>query len=212
MNKITTAVVSALLLVGTSAPALARNDNVSVTASVSAKTNLGKFIKDLRDKFRGEERENKEEFKREAEEKKEEVRKEKQERLSGARKQKIRSWWNRVQRRLSSLIERQYKIEDRIQDRIDRLNAAGRDVTKVQADLDSAKLKIDVAKTGLASASAGVEVIITTNTPKDAFANLHDLQKGVLAKVRDAHGALVKVLASTKGLSVTSTPSPSATP
>ncbi len=210
MNKITAAVVSALLLAGTAAPALARDGEVSVKASASARTNFGRFIKDLRDKFRGESKERKEEFKREVEQKKDEIRTEKKEQFSDARKERIQSWWKRVHRRLSSLIERQYKIEGRIQERVDRLKAAGRDVTKIQADLDSAKLKIDAAKTGLASASASVEVIVTTNAPKEAFAELHTLQKGVLGKVREAHGALVKVLVSTKGLSVTPSPSASA--
>jgi hypothetical protein len=134
--------------------------------------------------------------------------------LSAARKTKLKKWAANMQRRLNGLVERLTKTATKIQTRIDVLAAAGRDVTKLRADLAAARVKVAVAQTTVASVSAQADLIIANNTPKDALTKLHGLQKDVTAKIRDAHQALVKVLAETHGLSVTPTPtvSPTATP
>ncbi len=132
-------------------------------------------------------------------------------RLSDIRKAHIRAWWSRVQKRLDAVVGRLNATADRIQHRIDALKSGGRDVAQLQKDMNAAKAKIGIAASAIASGSATVDGIIKNNTPTDAFRKLHDLQKSILSALRDAHQALVSVLAETRGYSVTPTPSPTPT-
>lgn len=145
-------------------------------------------------------------------ERKEQKREELKERLSASRMERLKAWWNRTARRLGKIIEREDRIAEKIQERINKLKNRGRDVVQLQKDLDAAKVKIDAAKKALTDAMAQVDGILANNTPKEALRKLHELQKGVIAKIREAHSALVKVLASTRGLSVTPTPTPTVSP
>jgi DNA repair exonuclease SbcCD ATPase subunit len=134
------------------------------------------------------------------------------ERLSERRKEHIKQWWARVNRRLSAVIERLYKLADKIDGRLDRAEAAGKDVSEQRDDLTEARAKIDAAKQKLADATAEVESIIADGTPREAFAKLRELHKGVISSIREAHRALVAVLVSLRDLVGTPTPSVTSTP
>lgn len=209
-----------MMLSGSVLPVFAAEADISVQASASARSGIMKVIQDLRAKFRSDVKEERNDMKNDIQDRREETKdtiKEKRAelkaevatRLSKARAQRVKSWFTRTHRRLSNIIDRLTKTADKIEARLNILAASGRNVTQLRSDLAAARVKIMVAKTALASMSAQVDVIITNNTPKEALAKLHVLQKDVMAKIRDAHSALVKVLAATKGLSVQATVSPS---
>lgn len=146
----------------------------------------------------------------ELKERREGFREEVKERLSNIRKERINNWVRRMQKRLGGLIERQYKLADKISDKIERAAAAGKDVARPRALLAEARAKIDVAKRALADMTGQVESILADNPPREAFAKIHELQKSVFDKIREAHRALVAVLTALKGIggSVTPTPTP----
>jgi len=229
MNKhLVSVMVLAAVAVGTTASASAFN------ASGKASLALWPFGRDDRREFREEQKEKREEFRderaskarefrEEQKEKREEFREERasksqelrdkaKERLSQARKELIKKWWSRAERRLRGIIDRQRRLADRIEARIEKLEDAGKDADEQKDALAAARLKIDASATALASASVGVDAVIANNVPADAFRKLHDLHKGVVGKIRESHRALVQVIVSLKALKATPSPSVSASP
>lgn len=121
-------------------------------------------------------------------------------RLTEKRKTQLKSWWTRASKRLSNITEHLTKIADKISVRLDKLAANGKDVTAQRTELTAARAKIVVASNSIASASLQIDSILANNTPTDAFRKLHDLQSGVITKIRDAHRALVTLLASIRNV------------
>lgn len=208
------------VVASTVSPVLANDVSVSVKASAETRGGILQTIKDLRAKFRTEVKTDRQATDMKVKAEREELRdstKEKREtlkakvaaELSLKRKERIQKWVTQMQKRLTNLVDRLNKTADKIQARIDKLAAAGRDVTKLRADLAAARTKVTIAKDAVAGISAQATVIISSNEPTVAFRKLHELEKSVMQKIRDAHQALVKVLASTRGLSVTASASPS---
>jgi chromosome segregation ATPase len=166
--------------------------------------------------MRQEYKERRQELREEGASKSRELQQEFKDRLSELRKGRIKNWLRRMQKRLGALIDRQYKLAEKIGKKLDRAAEAGKDVTALRTQLAEAKTKIDAAKKALEDMTAQVEDILEENPPREAFAKIHELQKDVFGKIREAHQALVKVLAAMRGLSATptptSTPSPSVSP
>jgi len=160
--------------------------------------------------FRDERKEKRQEFREDLASKSKEFREKAKERFSEARKELIAKWWSRAERRLRGIIDRQRKLADRIEARLKKLEDAGKDTDTQEDALAAARLKISASASALASASAEVHAIVDDNAPADAFRKLHDLHKGVVAKIRESHQALVRVIVSLKELK--ETPSPTPTP
>lgn len=190
------------MLASTAAPAFAQDVRLGVNASASVRAEF----KEERQEQREEKKEQREEVREERASKSQEFRSELKERLSSLRKERIKKWWTKAARRLSQLIDRQNRLADRVETRIERLEDAGKDVSAQRTALAAARLKIDASAAALASASAQVDVVISDNTPAEAFRKLHELHKGVISKIREAHYALVRVVVSLKGMSGASTP------
>ncbi len=143
----------------------------------------------------------------------EERREERRQQLSERRAAQLRQWEERTVKRLTNIVSHLDRIAELIQDRIDTLKDRGRDVTAVQAQMDTAKSMINNAKQSVASASEEFEDILAGgDDEKIIFRDLHALQRDVLDDIRAAHRALIKVLAATRGLSVTPTAHPTASP
>jgi DNA repair exonuclease SbcCD ATPase subunit len=186
-KNIAIAAVMAALLVGSVAPALAQGKPSTVPGQGSSR-------------------------REEAKERMQEKREEMKERLSNARQERIKSWFKRMQKRLTMLIDRQYRLADKIQVRLDRAAENGKDVTSLRADLAAARTKIDTAKQALTGMAGQIDSILEDNSPREAFAKLHELQKDVFNKIREAHRALVKVIASLRGIGGATTPSVTPSP
>lgn len=210
MKRFTVVVAVALATMSMAGTALAK-ETVSPSPSASPS---------LRDRVRTEQQQRQDSRRAVVEEQKEqretakEVQKEKRtgfvqaikDRFTEYRKQRASRWWDDAAKRLMKLVDREQVVADRIQERITKLGAAGRDVTALQANLDGAKVKVALARQAIADASANMATIMAGT---DANANLQaarELHRSVLEKIKEAHAALVKVLATTRGLSVTPTP------
>jgi flagellar motility protein MotE (MotC chaperone) len=219
-QRIISATTLAVMVVSAVAPSFAMATEGSVHANVSAKlfnsirANVKAEIKDLRSAIRIDRKENENKGRTASKSQEFQEKKDAKElKITDVRKKRIKSWWTRVAKRLSNIIDQERKFATQVEKRLNKLAEKGANVTQARNDLAAARVKIDVAASSLASASTQVDVILSSNTPKDAFTKLHALQKNVIAKIRDAHKALVKVVVEIKTVATPSpTPSPTASP
>ncbi len=182
----TTAIFASIAILALAAsPAFADNDSSDDREKDSRRANAVQWVKDRLPSPASKSQE----FKAEA-----------KNRLTEKRKNQLKEWWKRTNKRLTMLVSRLTKVADKISARLDAFAAEGKDVTAQRAQLVAARAKITLATQSVASASAQVETILANNTPADAFRKLHNLQSGVIAKIRDAHRALVTLLASLRNV------------
>lgn len=136
-------------------------------------------------------------------------------RFSEVRKARIRAFWERMAKRLEAAIEREKKLADRIESRLNKFQEAGKDVSASRAKLGQARAKINQAEAALNAAKGTVEAVLNADDPKAAFQEVRDtVLKDVIAKIKEAHAALVDVINTLKGVSgkVKPTPSPTVSP
>ena len=134
------------------------------------------------------------------------------ERLTDNRKQQIKKWWTRNAQRLARIIERESKMADKINEKLEKAARNGKDVSAARAKLIDARAKIAAAAQALRDATAQVDGIIANNKPSEAFRKLHELNKTVTNAIREAHKALVDVLVTLRGVGAKPTRSPSPSP
>lgn len=91
---------------------------------------------------------------------------------------KIRNFHDRAKIRFEIAFERFVKLQERIQSRIDKVKAEGKDTTRAQTSLDISKSKLAEAK----SFSAQAKVIIDAHTSTEPKTQLTDTEK---AQVKD---------------------------
>jgi predicted nucleic acid-binding Zn-ribbon protein len=121
-------------------------------------------------------------------------------RLTEKRKAQLKSWWTKAAKRLTAIATRMQKIADKIATRLDTLAASGKDVSVQRTQLAAARVKIDGAIQSVAAGNAQIESILQTSSSSMAFKQVHDMQSGVIVKIRDAHRALVELLASLRNV------------
>ncbi len=133
-------------------------------------------------------------------------------RLSQARRNRVQNWWDNSHKRLQRLIDRETKLADNVQKRLDRFSVMGKDISAQKTMMSDLRSAINDAQNGLNAADGQVPAILSDNTPNDALKQLHDLSAGVTDKIRVAHNKLTGLISSLRGLSgagPTPTPSPS---
>ncbi len=144
-------------------------------------------------------------------EKKQERERKQIERLEKYRKN-LEKFWEQTSKRLERLIENENELAERVDKRLDKAAANGKNVTALRAELKDARQLIADAEQALGDAGAKVEEVLKGTDTKVMFAKIRELQKGVLVKIRAAHAALVDVIKGTKGLGGGTVPTPSPTP
>lgn len=140
------------------------------------------------------------ERRQEAKENIQEKRQEQRQRLVERRKQLIRAFFERMVKRFEAALERAGKLADRIQSRIEKARANGRDVTNAQAALDRAKILWQDAKLALDAAKGKLEGALNADTPKQAFEEVRSLVRTAGDKIKDVHAALVDAITVLKGI------------
>lgn len=129
-----------------------------------------------------------------------ERRQEAKQRLAEKRKQLIRAFFGRMAKRLEAALERQKKLGERIQARIEKARANGKDVTQAQAALDRARIVWQEAKDALESAKSRLEGVLSAEDPKTAFEEVKDLVAAARDKIKAVHAAFVDVITALKGI------------
>jgi DNA repair exonuclease SbcCD ATPase subunit len=112
----------------------------------------------------------------------------------------IRSFFARMVRRYEAAILRMQKLGDRIQSRIEKARAAGRDVTQAQAALDQARSQWSQAKGTLEEVRGKLEGVLGAGDPKAAFQEVKSLLGTMKGQLKSVHQALVEAITTLKGL------------
>ncbi len=131
--------------------------------------------------------------------------------LTEKHREKVRNYWGGMTHRLQVLVRNEERIAESIGKKIDRQAAKGKDVAAARAKLEEGKKLVAEAKALLAAGLAKVEEIITsknTTNVKTALAEVRQLNKDIVAKIREAHTALVGALKELRSAKPTATPIP----
>ena len=126
---------------------------------------------------------------------------------------RLMSFWDKAVGRLQNLIDRESGMSHRIAERLAKFKAAGKDVHEQEVLLGKADEAIAAAQSSLDAAVVTLKQMVTDGKPvADIIAAARQLHAQVVGKIRAGHAALVDVIVSTRGMSLTPTPVPSASP
>lgn len=151
------------------------------------------------------------ELRRKVIEKRETVREELQEkratmaaRLTEMRRERIRHFYGLITNRTQAAINRLEKLIARIESRLSKIEAEDEeiDTSEIREDIDEAKDRLAEASAALSEAKTSLEDILSTEEPKEAFADVRDLVKGIKNELISVHQILVQVIGDIKGLRV----------
>lgn len=137
-----------------------------------------------------------ESFKDEAEKRREELKK----KLGEKRAERIESFFKKMVEKFENAVDRLNKLADRIDGWLNKAEDNGKDVALFREKLTAAKLKITEVETALDEAKVKYAEAVKEPDFKVAFQKVKEIVRGVSEKVRLAHGALVDVVNSIKGL------------
>ena len=110
------------------------------------------------------------------------------------RREIAKKHFEQVVARMTAHIERLEKLATRIETRIGKIEATGRDMTKAKSNLAIGKTKIDSAKSALVSfKTSGLSTVdsLASTTPNNLLKSLKDSADVVEKLIREAHQALV---------------------
>ncbi len=123
-------------------------------------------------------------------------------RVCEVRKDRIRSFFERMVKRLEALTDRLQKLIDRIQSRINKIDASGGNTTKSKADLATAKNELADAKTKLNLLKGDIDTLLTCDNPKASFKTVKGRLAEIKKELKDVHRILVHIIGDIKGLRV----------
>ncbi len=134
-----------------------------------------------------------------------------QQRMDEHRKDRINRMFGRVVSRYEAALVRENRFMERIQSRIDKAKADGKDVIKAQAALDRAKTLWQEAKAALEAVKVNGAGITSAEDPKAAFQRVRTMLNDEKSKIKAVHAALVDAITVLKGIgggsgNATSTP------
>jgi len=110
-------------------------------------------------------------------------------------KERVISRAERAGELVDAMIDRLYKLADRIDARITALEAEGKNMTDARASLTNARTLIKDAEAEIASVKAGIAAALETENPREALMEVKPLAESAKQAVRSAHQALVKTFA-----------------
>ncbi|KKR10347.1 MAG: hypothetical protein UT37_C0003G0046 [Parcubacteria group bacterium GW2011_GWA2_39_18] len=113
----------------------------------------------------------------------------------------IRLHFNNMVRKIQAAINRESKLADRIELRLNKLEAAGKDISALRVKLADARMTIKDAQKYLDDAKAQMENVLKSENIKQAFQSVKALIKNAVDKVKLAHQKLVDIINSIKGMS-----------
>ena len=137
-----------------------------------------------------------EEMKNQREEKRQEAR----QRLDKRRKKIMRNHFARMMKRFEAALEREKKLGERIQSRIDKAKANGKNTAKAQAALNKAKKTWEEAKALLGEVRGKIDGVLSAADPKEAFKEVQTLVASVRDKIKAVHKDLVDAVTALKGI------------
>jgi len=116
------------------------------------------------------------------------------------RTNKIRLYFNNMVRKIQVAINRESKLADRIESRLNKLGVAGKDVSVLKVQLADARTAIKDAQKYLDDAKSQMETVLKSDNMKQVFQDVKTLIKNAVGKVKLAHQKLVGIVNSMKGM------------
>lgn len=153
-------------------------------------------LKAKRQEVEAEMKKKREEFKAGMEERKAELKK----KLGGQKAQRIEQFFAAMMKKFEEAIDRLKGVADKIENRLTSSTAAAEDVAVLQAKLAVVRAKITEAELALADAKAKYTDAVESSDFRESFKKVNELVRGVAAKVKEAHRALIGVTSSIKQL------------
>lgn len=164
-------------------------------------------MQEKREALKKEMQEKKEGMKKEIEAKREQFKVSAQERrdalkkkLGEKRAENIEKFFMNMSEKFHAAIGRLNTFADKIEDRLDKAEDNGKDVSVARTKLADAQSRIAATERSLADAKTGYKEMVKDSDPKAAFAKVKEAVGSVAANVREAHKLLVEVVTSLKGL------------
>lgn len=167
-----------------------RADRATLKNSTSTKRETAEQVRDLRQDLQEDVKARNEEAREKIKDERAHIRDLKEER----RREQAKKHFDHMVARMVAHIERLEKLADRIDSRIKKFEATGRDMTKAKQLLVTAEAKISAAKSALETFKTEGSAIVATiasTTPKDTLKNLKSLADVVEKAIKEAHRALV---------------------
>lgn len=115
------------------------------------------------------------------------------------RAERIEQFFNKMLEKFANAIERLKKFADRIEEKINRAEA-NKDVTEARSKLLTARERIADAEKELEDAKEKFTGAAQDPDFKAAFKKVREIVHGVVAKLKEAHAALVDVITTLKGI------------
>ncbi len=153
-------------------------------------------VKEKRETVRTELKEKRDKFREEVRVRKDELKK----KLGEKRAERIEAFFQKMVEKFEAAIERLKKHADRIAEHLEKAEANGKSVAEVRVKLSTANNKILEAEKALEDAKAKYTEAAKEPDFRVAFAKVREVIQGVVAKIKEAHRALVDVINSIKGL------------
>lgn len=128
-------------------------------------------------------------------------------RLQEHRKERIRSFWQRLNRRILATIGRLEQLIARIESRIAKIEETGEDVdtSDIHKQLEEAKEMLDAARQKKLAADDTLEDVLASNDPKTAFGVVREAIQEIKNDLVEVHRILVHVIGDIRGLRVGAT-------
>lgn len=125
-------------------------------------------------------------------------------RITTRRMALIRNFFGKMAGRFEAAINRLNRLIARIESRIAKIEAEdeGLDTAQIKTDLGTAKEKLSSASAALDDAKASLDEILSSDNPKEGFANLKDLIKEIKYALVDVHRILAHLIGDIRGLRV----------
>lgn len=123
---------------------------------------------------------------------------ERRERIAASAKERAKAHMGRVVKRLEAAVERFLKLAERIASRIEKLSAAGIDMTKAKELLATAEAKIAEADRAVATLKSAIDAALAGENPREVFAEVKEKVRLAIEAVKEAHRALVAAIREVK--------------
>jgi len=97
-------------------------------------------------------------------------------------------------KRFNTALERLVKIADRVDSRIAKVKANGKDTSLAEKSVSDARAKIEQAKTDIAKIPGLINEAVATTTPKERFSGLRELANTIRGELESARTSLKKAV------------------
>jgi chromosome segregation ATPase len=166
---------------------------------------IRKDFQEKREELQSEMKDKKEALKTEFKDKRENLR----ERFRKDISERVRKEFEMMTKRFNAAIERLDRLGDRIDSRIAKIKAAGKDTTDAEKSVSDARAKIEQAKLDIAKLPGLINQVLTTSSstasttpPTGQFKEVRNLADTIRQELKDAHKLFNDAIRKIRGLHV----------